>query len=173
MKNDRLVHHVFRIIAIPFYQISPTLKPCANFDASADCEKLRKAMKGLGTDEQAIIDVMAHRSNAQRVKIVLQFKTMYGKDLIKEFESELSGKLLQVVEGLCYTPEEFDALQLRKATKGLGTDEDALIEILCTRTNEQIQKIKEAYYKGIHQNTDQCFHFVRDMDFRFPSRFVI
>lgn len=124
---------------------APTLKPCSSFSASEDCQRLRKAMKGMGTDEQAIIDVMGHRSVDQRLKIVQQFKTMYGKDLIKEFKSELSGHFYDCVEALCYSSAEFDAMQLRKAVKGAGTDEDALIEILCTRTNEQIRQIKRAY----------------------------
>ncbi|VDP75842.1 unnamed protein product [Echinostoma caproni] len=128
---------------------APTLKPFPNFNAFEDCERLKKAMKGLGTDEKTIIDIMGHRSVEQRTKIVLQFKTMYGKDLIKEFKSELSGHFSECVEALCYSPEDFDAMQLRKAVKGAGTDEDALIEILCSRTNEQIRKVKEAY-KRMH-----------------------
>ncbi|KAF6772500.1 hypothetical protein AHF37_08484 [Paragonimus kellicotti] len=108
---------------------APTLKPYPNFNATEDCERLRKAMKGMGTDEKTIIDIMGHRSADQRTKIVLQFKTMYGKDLIKEFKSELSGHFYEAVEALCYSPADFDATQLRKAVKGAGTDEDALIEI--------------------------------------------
>ena len=42
-------------------------------------------------------------------------------------------------------PAEYDAYQLRKAIKGLGTDEDVLIEILCTRSNAQINVIKQTY----------------------------
>jgi annexin A7/11 len=52
---------------------------------------LRKAMKGFGTDETAIIGVLCRRTAAERKKISLTFKTMYGKDLEKDLKSELSG----------------------------------------------------------------------------------
>ena len=71
---------------------------------------------------------------------------------MKEFKSELSGKLLDVVQGLMMTPSQYDAYQLNNAIKGLGTDEDVLIEILCTRSNSTIEAIKEAY--------DDCKIFV-------------
>jgi len=55
------------------------VKPVAPFNPRQDAEVLRKAMKGFGTDEQAIINVLTKRANSQRLEITTQFKTLYGK----------------------------------------------------------------------------------------------
>ncbi|KAM7533338.1 hypothetical protein Aperf_G00000126372 [Anoplocephala perfoliata] len=137
------------------YKSEGTLKPAPNFDCNADCQRLRKAMKGIGTDEKAIIDVLARRSISQRLDIVKQFKTLFGLDLIAEMDSEISGKFLKVCRALCLEPEVFDAEQLREALEGVGTDEDCLIEIICGRTNAQIEKIKEAYSKVYNRDLEK------------------
>ncbi|KAG5450044.1 Annexin A11 [Clonorchis sinensis] len=126
---------------------NPTLRPYPYFKPEEDCEKLRKAMKGLGTDEKAIIDVLAHRTADQRVQIVNKFKTMYGKDLIRELKSELTGHFEDVIVAMCYSLDEFDARELRRAMEGAGTDEQTLIEILCSRSNAQIRRIRDIYSK--------------------------
>ncbi|KAK2501356.1 hypothetical protein MC885_020421 [Smutsia gigantea] len=56
-----------------------TITDAPGFDPLRDAEVLRKAMKGFGTDEQAIINCLGSRSNKQRQQILLSFKTAYGK----------------------------------------------------------------------------------------------
>ena len=110
-----------------------------------DAEALRNAMKGIGTDEAAIIKVIANRTNDQRQKIKLAYKTAYGRDLIDDLKSELRGKFEDAVLALFETPIDFDVRELNKAMKGAGTDEDTLIEIIASRPNWMLKKIKDRY----------------------------
>ena len=115
--------------------------------AEQDADALRKAMKGLGTDEATIINIIANRTNAQRQKIKLAYKSAYGRDLIADLKSELHGNFEDATVALFDTPIEYDVNQLKKAMKGLGTDEDSLIEIIASRPNWMLKQIKEEYKK--------------------------
>ncbi|XP_072165112.1 annexin A5-like isoform X2 [Diadema setosum] len=137
------------------FETHGTVKPYHPFDAETDAQVLRKAMKGMGTDEMAIINVIAKRSNVQRQQIKLQFKTMYGKDLIHDLKSELSGKLEDLILALFVPGPQYDAYAINKAIKGLGTDEEILIEILCTRTNKEIREINEEYKRQFHTTMEK------------------
>ena len=110
-----------------------------------DVQMLRKAMKGLGTDENTIINIISHRSWQERLQIKLQYSSTLGRDLIKDFKSELSGKLEDTVLALFDTPAEFDAKCLYKAMHGIGTDNEVLIEIIGTRSAYELQNIKNAF----------------------------
>lgn len=144
-----------------------TVRDAPSFDPLRDAEVLRKAMKGFGTDEQAIIDCLGSRSNKQRQQIMLSFKTAYGKDLIKDLKSELSGNFERTVLAMMKTPVLFDVHEIKDAIKGAGTDEACLIEILASRSNNHIKEISRAY-KMEHKKTleeairsDTSGHFQR------------
>ncbi|XP_029447842.1 annexin A13 isoform X1 [Rhinatrema bivittatum] len=123
----------------------PTIRRHHNFDVERDAKKLHKACKGMGTDEKTIIEILSNRSSDQRQEIKLKYKTMYGKELEDVLKSDLSGNFEKTALALLDRPCEYDARELRKAMKGIGTNESLLIQILCTRANQQIVAIKEAY----------------------------
>uniref|UniRef100_W8C1W4 Annexin n=1 Tax=Ceratitis capitata TaxID=7213 RepID=W8C1W4_CERCA len=127
------------------YTPTPTVFPAAPFDASADAQALRTAMKGFGTDEEEIINILTARTNAQRQQIKAQFEADFGRDLIKDLKSELGGKFEDVIVALMTPPVEYLCKQLHDAMAGMGTDEETLVEILCTKTNEEMKEIVAAY----------------------------
>uniref|UniRef100_A0A4W4G713 Annexin n=1 Tax=Electrophorus electricus TaxID=8005 RepID=A0A4W4G713_ELEEL len=102
-------------------------------------------MKGFGTNEDAIIELLGARSNKQRVPMVKAYKTTYGKDLIHDLKSELTGHFEELVLAMMKTPAEYDAFELKHAIVGAGTDELCLIEILSSRSNAEIHEINTVY----------------------------
>ena len=121
----------------------------------ADAEALRKAMKGFGTDEDALIKIVANRTNTQRLQIKEKYKQMFGRDLISDLKSELRGKLEDAMVALFTDPIEYDCDSLKRAMKGMGTDEDSLIEILVSRPVSVLEQIKKKYkekYKNELEN---------------------
>jgi hypothetical protein len=66
---------------------------------------------------------------------------------VDDLKSELSGDFEKVMLGLMMTPAEFDAFSIKDAVRGAGTDEKALVEVLCSRNNQQIEAMKAAYKK--------------------------
>ena len=119
-----------------------------------DAADLRKAMKGLGTDEGTIIKIIANRTQKQRVLIKESFQRQFSRDLIKDLKSELNGKLEDAILNLFKDPIEYDCEQLKKSMKGAGTDEDSLIEIICSRPKPILQKIKEVYKTHIKSDLE-------------------
>ena len=122
--------------------------------AQKDAEDLRKAMKGFGTDEAALIKICANRTNSQRQAIKAAYKAAFGRDLIADLKSELHGKFEDAMIALFADPIEYDADQLREAMKGLGTNEDTLIEIIATRPPHILRAVKERYQQKYQRDIE-------------------
>lgn len=117
----------------------------SGFDASTDGDILRAAMKGFGTDEQAIVDILTTRSNEQRQQIARYFTNTLGRDIIEDLKSELGGKFEDVIVALMMPATEYLCKQLNKSMTGMGTNESTLVEILCTKSNEEVAQLVRTY----------------------------
>ncbi|XP_033738846.1 annexin A13-like [Pecten maximus] len=125
-----------------------TVRGCGpEFNPEHAAQAFHKAMKGFGTDEKAIIKLLAGHCNDQRQEIKKKFKVMFGANLEEELKGELSGHFLELCQYLLMPSRYFDAWCLHKAMKGIGTKEIRLIEILSTKSNSEIQTIKTEYKK--------------------------
>lgn len=135
------------------YQETPSIRE-GPIDATADAQILRKAMKGFGTDEAAIINILAKRTNNQRQQIAHAFKAGYGRDLTKDLKSELGGRFEEVVLAMMTPHFDYLAKRLNKAISGIGTKEKSLVDILCTATNQEIREINNAYHRLFNKSLE-------------------
>uniref|UniRef100_A0A8C2ZZ27 Annexin n=1 Tax=Cyclopterus lumpus TaxID=8103 RepID=A0A8C2ZZ27_CYCLU len=133
-----------------------TVTEAAGFNAEADAQSLREAMKGAGTDEDAITKVLAHCTIAQRQRIKEAYKQTVGKDLADDLSSELSGNYCSVVLGLLMLAPVYDAYELRNAMRGAGTEEAGLIDILASRTNAEIKIVNAIYKKEYEKDLEEA-----------------
>ncbi|XP_054858207.1 annexin A2 [Eublepharis macularius] len=122
-----------------------TIRSYPNFDADRDAMAIETAIKTKGVDEPTIVNILTNRSNEQRQDIAFAFQRRTKKELPAALKSALSGHLEAVILGLLKTPAQYDASELKGSMKGLGTDEETLIEIICSRTNQELNTINKVY----------------------------
>ncbi|XP_022777542.1 myosin-4-like [Stylophora pistillata] len=112
-----------------------------------ELKRLSISVESVRSDKDAIVAILGARSNKQRQEIAAKYQQKYNRNLTEELKSELSGKFQDAAVALMAVPENYDAVSLHDAMSGLGTDEQVLIEILSSRSYEELQVIKSAYTK--------------------------
>ncbi|XP_071322019.1 annexin A1-like [Trachinotus anak] len=142
-----------------------TVTPYPNFNASADASVLQSAIESKGVDEDVIISVLVKRNNEQRQKIKAVYEASTGERLDEDLKGALRSDLEDVSLALLMTPAHFDAYQLRKATKGLGTHEEVLVEILATRSNQEIREIKRVFKEEYGKDLEEVIEDETSGDF--------
>ncbi|KAF6772370.1 hypothetical protein AHF37_08077 [Paragonimus kellicotti] len=58
---------------------NPTLKAPKEINLEQDCMALSSAMKGAGTDEDTVVDILGHRTLKQRLAIRDHYKATFGE----------------------------------------------------------------------------------------------
>uniref|UniRef100_T1J8K7 Annexin n=1 Tax=Strigamia maritima TaxID=126957 RepID=T1J8K7_STRMM len=123
----------------------PTVTPNLVLNPERAAMKLQRAMRGIGTDEKVLIDILGGCANFQRQEIKKKYKTMYGRELSEDLTAELGGNFEDVCLALLNPTSEYLADCLHAAMKGLGTDEWCIVDIMCTHKNHEIAAIKNLY----------------------------
>ncbi|XP_054943105.1 annexin A1 [Physeter macrocephalus] len=131
------------------------LKTPAQFDA----DELRAAMKGPGTDEDTLNEILASRTNREIREINRVYTEELKRDLAKDLISDTSGEyrkaLLSLSKGercedLAINDDlaDADARALYEAGEGRkGTDINVFTTILTTRSFPHLRKVFQKYSK--------------------------
>ncbi|XP_067112258.1 annexin A2 isoform X2 [Osmerus mordax] len=120
-----------------------TVRSYSNFHADRDALEIQTALEQ--KDANNLVRILTNRSYVQRKQILEVYQSITEKDLVAGVKKAVSGDLATLLLGLMMTPLHFQAHRLRMAMEGLGTDEETLLEILCTTSSQQLKDISAAY----------------------------
>ncbi|KAK7730352.1 hypothetical protein SLS53_009052 [Cytospora paraplurivora] len=116
-----------------------------NWDANPTANALRKAMKGFGTDEKALIREIADKDPYQIRAINDAYRTSHRRNLVPDIEGETSGWFRYGLVQLARGPLMADVYMLHESIDGPGTKELVINDVLLGRSNADINALKEAY----------------------------
>ena len=124
-----------------------------------DADELRAAMKGLGTNEYTLIEIIASRPPHILRAIIAKFKEKYNRDLEADVKSETSGTLrkllialLQCGRGTNTNPNPTQCAEIaqeifKAGEKKLGTDESIFNKYFCTLSPHELAAVSREYHK--------------------------
>ncbi|KAI9644810.1 hypothetical protein NHQ30_006837 [Ciborinia camelliae] len=129
------------------YDLSLPSPPRIPYDGRADAQALRKAMKGFGTDQATLIEVL-HNKGPLQIEVLRQaFNDTFRRKLLADVESETSSYFKEGLAAIIRGPLMQDCHLLFTGMAGIGTKEKYLTEVLMGRSNADINAIKSMYQR--------------------------
>lgn len=123
--------------------------------ATEAARQIWNAVRGLGTDEEAIYAAVAGRTAEQWNEIQQAYQAMAGENLLTRLRDELTDSewkhlqtLLPDAEGGAVTAEDRATVlanQIEAAVEGPGTDEEAIYSGLTGRTDAELREIERRF----------------------------
>ena len=124
--------------------------------------KLKKAMEGFGTDNNALIDIVTTHTIIERQKIKMVYQKKYKSDLIQDLKDELGSNYESAMIALFTNPIEYDAQQLHTILAKSSPNLEFLIEIIVTKPNWVLKQIKDTYKKLYQKEIEEDFNELKE-----------
>lgn len=133
-----------------------------------DADSLYTAMKGIGSDKDAITEIICFRTFDRLNKVKEKFKEKYGKELVSELKGETSGDyqkaimiMLDKERSKNSSPDLENckriAEELYKNGEGkLGTNEEVFINYFTSLSGEELALVGKEYHKNYKRNLVEC-----------------
>uniref|UniRef100_A0A914Z775 Annexin n=1 Tax=Panagrolaimus superbus TaxID=310955 RepID=A0A914Z775_9BILA len=124
-----------------------------------DAHSLHKAISGIGTKENVLIEIMTTRNNVQINELKQVYQEMFKQSLEKDIIGDTSGPFQRLLVSLCQGDRDEshhtdslkanqDAWKLNRAgEQKLGTDESCFNQVLATQNYSQLRLVFDEYEK--------------------------
>ena len=127
-----------------------------------DAECLYKAMKGAGTDEATLIEIISSRPSWLLQKIKLKYKELYNNELIDDIKGDTSGDFQKLLIGLLEcersTNKNVNKESCEKIAKELNekkedenwkidNEEDVFYKYIMFSSPQELSTVAREYYK--------------------------
>ncbi|XP_057852757.2 annexin D5 [Cryptomeria japonica] len=138
--------------------------------AEMDAKTLYKAGEGrMGTDEATFIQIFSTRSSAQLAATASIYHNLYKHDLEKAIKRETSGDFeyaLRAILKCIRNPAKYFAKILYKSMKGIGTNDAALIRVVVTRVEMDMEYIKVEFLNTYGKTLERMISSDTSGDYR-------
>lgn len=142
---------------------NPTVVKSENKDLSKDVKDLKKAL-GFISNKQTIINILCTKTSRERMEMAKAYKTCYDRNLLDDVKRKFSkGDFSKLLIALLTPIHEYYCSELYDALNQTGTDEDALTQILCTLSNNDINEVCQKYVKNYGKTLEKD---IRSGEFR-------
>ena len=124
-----------------------------------DCQQLRKSVKGLGTDEKSLVEILALRNSNEIQKIRKRYSEIFpDRDLVRDVEDDTSGHFKDLLVSLITQPRSENKTPDNNLCKKYGKDlftafqnkndetqQKFITEIFTTKSKEEIERIAQYF----------------------------
>ncbi|GIY31015.1 annexin B9 [Caerostris extrusa] len=128
------------------------ISPATDFNVEHVISRLRKAMRGIGTDEKLLLifllAIVILKGRLSRRNI----KTVYGKVLKEDIKAELGGHFEDICLALLTPLAEYIVDCFYFAIKGFRTDENCIIELLVSLESMDLRYVKTVFLEKYNQD---------------------
>lgn len=144
-----------------------------------DVRIAKKALVRAGTDEEALMDVVLCRSNADLKIIQAHYKKVSGQDLLSVIKDDVDDDLFRLYsmvlkaeraeEGAPVIPQEIDhkITELQRATEGqIGANAIAVAQVFASSNDAQLRALVTEYERKYHRKLEDVIEseFRGDME---------
>lgn len=150
------------------YPDRPTIRNKIPFDAAREAHDIHDSIKGVGRDNLKLVKTLSGMSWAQRFETAATYKALFGRDCLADVAAKYEGKHQDAIEYLFWPIAKMYAREYREAVRGIGTNEEALIEMTASLTPDELRKVaaayQEKYEKKLEKDVkDDTSGFFRDL----------